>query len=136
LWYNVHMNEIIKFPTPEGARIGFYELGDVSLKFRNVFEQTLDPDRALNSRESIQSVVEDVNKIKETIAEAIDDIDGLRPGMPTPEEFRNQAWDVLCMPLEFGSGRAAMDYYGTETALNELVQKYEAKRNELKEATL
>lgn len=130
------MNEVIKFPTPEGAKIGFYELQDISLKFRNIFEQTLDPDRALNSNESIQSVVADVDKITKAIGEAIDDIDGLRPGIPTPEEFRDQVWEVLCIPLEFGHGRAAMDYYKTESALHELVAKYHAKRQELKNAAI
>lgn len=130
------MNEIINFPTPEGAKIGFYELNNISQKFRNVFEQTLDPDRAMNSNESIRSVTEDVDKIKEAIGKAVDDIDGLRPGMPTPEEFRDQIWEVLCMPLEFGQGRAAMDYYGTESALHELVAKYNAKRKELKNAAI
>lgn len=132
----MHMSEIIKFPSPEGAKIGFHELDDISLKFRNVFEQTLDPDRSLNSHESIQSVVEDVNKIKEAIGDAIDGIDGLRPAMPTPDEFRNQVWEVLCMPLEFGQGRASMDYYKTQPALHELVAKYNEKRNELKDAAI
>jgi len=70
------------------------------------------------------------------LSEAVENIDGLRPDMPTPEEFRTMAWEVLCMPLEFGQRRAAMDYYGTEPALYELVAQYNAKRNELKEAAL
>jgi len=130
------MSEVIKFPTPEGAKIGFYELDDIGLKFRNVFEQTLNPDRALNSRQSMRAVTEDVVRIKGAISEAIENIDGLRPDMPTPEEFQELAWELLCIPLEFGQGRAAMDYYGTQPALHELVAMYNAKRNELKEAAL
>jgi hypothetical protein len=131
------MNEnIIKFPTPENVRIGFYELKETEQKFSNLFKQTLDPDRKLNSRESIHSVQGDVNSIKSEISTSIDKIDGLRPGMPTPEEFKEQVWELLCMPLEFGTGRAAMDYYGTENAFHELAKQYEEKRTELKKAAL
>jgi len=27
------MNEVVTFPTPEGAKLGFYELDDIALKF-------------------------------------------------------------------------------------------------------
>lgn len=43
------MNEnIVQFPSPEGAKIGLYEMGDLSLKLTNVFDQTADSDRRLS----------------------------------------------------------------------------------------
>lgn len=69
--------------------------------------------------------------IKDKVMKIIDGIDGVRPGLPSVEKFKADAWELLCVPLNYGTGRVSMGYYKNEMALDELVQAYAHKRNEL-----
>jgi len=133
----MHMSEnIVPFPSPEGVKVGLYELQNLTLNIRNIFEQTADRDRVLNDHAIIHQVVEEVQTIKDKVLAIIDGIDGIRPGLPSVDAFKAEAWELLCLPLTYGTGRASMGYYKTEASLNEVVHAYQRKLAELQHNAL
>lgn len=127
---------VVPFPTPEHAKIGFTELSELGLAIENLFSQTVDSTRSLNSPESIKKVKEETAQITEKIATLIDGIDGIRPDMPSVEEFASQAWELLCVPLMHGQDRASITYYGTEEAYSQLIHLYQKKQAELQQRAM
>lgn len=127
---------MVPFPAPENAKVGFTELSELGLAVENLFSQTADSTRQLNSHESIAKVKAETAQIAEKIAKLVDDIDGIRPGMPSTEEFASQAWELLCIPLHYGTGRASMMYYGTEDAYHQLTRLYQNKQAELQKRAM
>lgn len=62
------MNEKIdSVPTPETEKSGFYEIDDIARYVIKVFEQTVSPDRQLNTREVIPIVQAEVANIQEKL---------------------------------------------------------------------
>jgi|GEM_PF-4908149 len=131
------MNEnVTAFPTPENTKVGFTEINQLQLSVENLFSQTADPLRQLNTKESIQAVKNETQLISDKIVTAISEIDGIRPGMPSVDEFSAQIWAILTTPLEYGENRAALSYYGTEEAFAKLVNMYKSLNAQLQKNAL
>jgi len=123
------MGEVLEFPNnnERGERVGFYELADVEVGINNVLSQTANPDRVQNQNPVIKEISGEMQEIGALVEEKIDGIDGLRPGMPSVEEFREAARSLVMTPFDFGSGRPAIDYFPCNAIVHHLTKKYEAK---------
>lgn len=131
------MNEnIIPFPSPENSESVVGKLNHLELSVRNLFDQTADQNRELNSRESIAAVQTEAQQISEKISQTISELDGLQPDLLPVDEFASKAWAMLCIPLEYGEGRAAISYYGVEDEYHKLVSLYKSQINQLQQGGL
>jgi len=130
------MGEVIKFPSAENSSEQLPGLADLQLAIKNLFYQTANPDRKLNDQRVIAEVKNETGQIAEKIATLVEDIDGISPNMLTEEQFAEEAWVLLCTPLQYGTDRVAVDYYGTQDCLNTLHRQYSSKMKEVKNNAL
>ena len=125
-------DNVVKFERSNESKVGFYELSELSTKVRNILNRA-DEGRRLNDHAVIHEVKEEVEMIKNAIHDRIDNLDSGRiDSLPSVEDFAQAVSDLLMMPLQVGTGRASLGYYGVESAQNEVVAAYQAMLKDTK----